>query len=295
MRITEGMIASDYLTSVNRTRSEMVKLQSDLATGKRVLKPSDDPLAADTILRINGSIDQNEQYQKNVSEGQSMMEMTSSSLDSFTTMLINAKTLVTRASSGAQQDSWGSYADQLDELLGEAVDIANTQNNGKYLFGGTQTLTPPFTLAADRSAVTANPAGIAGDINCLVGEGLTQKMNIDGQTAFQGTQIFSTIIRLRDALRSGNPVSQADIDALTSQINGVTSAAGTAGAILQNMDTVSTHLGSQNTQLKSLLSLQQDTDVAEATLQLKQDETMLNAALSTGAQIIPKSLVDYLS
>jgi flagellar hook-associated protein 3 FlgL len=207
---------------------------------------------------------------------------------------VNVKTVVTRAASGAQQDSWATYSDELDQYLNELVDTANTQYNGKYIFGGTQTLTKPYTLAADHSAVTANPAGISGDINYAVGEGMTQKVNIDGQTAFNGTQMFDAIIRMRDALKAGNPVSTADADAVTAMIDRVSGANSTAGAILQNLDVVNTHLSQQNIQLTSLLSLEQDTDVAEATLHFKHDETVLEAALATGAQIIPKSLVDFL-
>jgi flagellar hook-associated protein 3 FlgL len=294
MRVTEHVVANNYIFSVNRTREQIVKLQTELATGKRVLKASDDPQAADVILRLNGLLKRNEQFLGNVTEAQSIMETSSSALDEFASTLIDIKQTVTEAVNGTRESSYPVMADHIDELLTQVVNIANTRYNGRYVFGGTNTLDMPFTLAADRSAVTSNPDGIGGSIEFDVGEGISQLVNIDGQSAFLGTQIFDRIIQIRDALRVGTAPSAADVDFITSMIDTVSSAAGKAGSILQNLDTLSSQLNDQNTQLQSLLSVRQDTDVAEATLNLKQAELMLQAALNTGAQILPKTLLDYL-
>jgi flagellar hook-associated protein 3 FlgL len=201
---------------------------------------------------------------------------------------------VTEAVNGTRESSYPVMADHIDELLTQVVNIANTRYNGRYVFGGTNTLDMPFTLAADRSTVTSNPDGIGGSIEFDVGEGISQLVNIDGQSAFLGTQIFDRIIQIRNTLRAGTAPSAVDVDAITSMIDAVSSAGGKAGSILQNLDTLSSQLNDQNTQLQSLLSVRQDTDVAEATLNLKQAELMLQAALNTGSQILPKTLLDYL-
>jgi flagellar hook-associated protein 3 FlgL len=294
MRVTEHVIANNYLLSVNRTREQIVKLQTELATGKRVLKSSDNPQAADVILRLNGLLKRNDQFLGNVTEAQSIMETTTSALDNFSNTLIDVKQTVTEAVNGTRESSYSVMADDMDELLAQVVNIANTRYNGRYIFGGTNTLDAPYILAADHSVVTSNPAGIGGSIEFDVGEGISQLVNIDGQSAFLGTQIFDRIIQIRDSLRAGTAPSSADVDAITSMIDTVASAASKAGSILQNLDTLSTQLNDQNTQLQSLLSVQQDTDVAEATLNLKQAELMLQAALNTGSQILPKTLLDYL-
>lgn len=294
MRVTESVIAFDYLTSLNKTRERIIKSQTDLATGKRVLKPSDDPLAADMILKLNASISRNEQYSKNIVDAQSSLEMTASALDSFVGILLDMKETITRSANGTQEETLPTYADKLDQILGEAVNIANTKYNGKYIFGGTQTLDPPYTLAADRSAVSANPNGIGGSISYPVGEGLNQIVNINGEDAFQGTQMFEEIIRMRDALGAGNIPSSGDIESVSGMIDRIAGKGSTAGSILQNLDVLNQHNEEQHTQLQSLLSVQQDTDVAEATMKLKHDEIMLEAALNTGARILPKSLVDFM-
>jgi flagellar hook-associated protein 3 FlgL len=294
MRVTEGSIVFNFLADVNRSRERIVQLHSQLASTKRVLKPSDDPQATELILRLKNAIDRNEQFERNVADGQSMMEGTGSALDAFSNVMLELKDIVTRASNPSLGNGLGALADRVDQLLAEAVDIANTKLNGKYLFGGTQTLDPPFTLAADHSAVTANPNGITGSVAYPVGEGSTQVVNIDGQEAFQGTQIFDLMIQLRNSMRSGAPPSAAQGNGVSTMLEYVAGKAGKAGSLQQNLDALRVQLADQRVLLQELLSLHQDTDVAEATMQLKHYEIMLDAALNTGAQVIPKSLLDFL-
>lgn len=294
MRVTEGSIAANFLFNVNKNRERITQLQTELASGKRVLKASDDPQAVDSILRLSSMLGRIDQFQKNNADGQSMMEMTSAMLDSFANVLLELKELVTRVSNGTQTVVLGTYADRVDALLSEAVNIANTKFNGKYLFGGTRTLEPPFVIAADRSAVTANPNGITGTIEYPVGEGLMQTVNIDGQEAFMGTQIFDLMIQLRDDLRSGQFPAPAQIDSVSTVLDHVLGKGGKAGSILQSLRAVEVQLAEQRAQLTGLLSIQQDTDVAESIMKLKREEIMLDAALNTGARIIPKSLLDFL-
>jgi len=294
MRVTENSIAANYLNSLNKTRERMVQLQTELATGKRVQKPSDDPQAAGAILRIQRNLDRNAQFQKNAAEAQSMMESTSAALDSFSSGLEQLKEIVTRANNGGVSESLHALGDQVDQLLSRAVDEANTQFNGKYLFGGRNTLTPPFAIAADRSSVTANPEGISGSILYQMDEGSTQVVNISGQEAFQGTQPFDLIIQIRNQLWAGTAPSAAQIQSVSDELDNSLSAGAKAGAMDQYFQSIQKQLEDHNTLLTTLLSTQQDTDVAEAVTSLKQQEIMLDAATNTAARIIPKTLIDFL-
>lgn len=298
MRITEGRIASDFLFSVNRTRASMNKLQTQLATGKRIQKPSDDPEATDIIMRLNNSVEKNAQFQKNLADGQSALEMTAESLDSFAGMLSQVQEILAGVTNGTRTDSYGTVADQLEQLLNQGLAAANTKFNEKYLFGGTQTQTVPYVLvdnATPPPSQTVTYNGNGSSISFQIGEGVNQKVNMSGQEAFNGTAIFDKLIQIKDALRAGTAPSAGDADAIIAMHTSVLQAGSTVGAFLQNLDSTSTHLSEQRTQLLSLLSVQQDTDVAEATMNLKQQELMLNAALNTGAQILPKSLVDFMT
>jgi flagellar hook-associated protein 3 FlgL len=187
-----------------------------------------------------------------------------------------------------------TFSAQVDQVLSEALASANTKFNGKYLFGGTQTTDPPYILSADRSSVTKNPNGIDGTITYIVGDGLNQQVNIPGEEAFQGTALFDLIINIRTNLNNGLPPTTAQVEAVNLGFEHILMKASKAGSYAQNMDNLTLNLDEQKTRLTQFLSNNEDTDLAESVMQLKQQEAMLDAALNTGGRIIPKTLLDFL-
>ncbi|HTY01233.1 MAG TPA: flagellar hook-associated protein FlgL [Bacteroidota bacterium] len=298
MRITEGRIAYDILNSVNNAREKIVDLQGQLASGKRVQKVSDDPAASETIMRLQASLDRNTQYQKNVSDAQGFVDSASSSLDDLNSLLTQVQEILVQAENGQQTSAVVALGNQVDGILQQAVSIANTQFNGKTLFGGTQTTTTPYALTTNPgppATTTVTYSGNSGAITYAVGDGATQQVNTSGANAFGGTALFDLLIRVRDNLQAGTLPSAADQAAVKTSAATLMAAAGKLGTYSQSLTTTSTHLQSQETQLQSLMSSTRDTDVAEATLDLTNRQTMLNAALQTAAKILPPSLLDYLS
>ena len=298
MRITESRIAADFLYNVNNTQQRINELQNQLSSGVRVNEPSDDPEAADLILRFNASIGRNEQFSSNVGAAQSMLSTTADALDGVQQLVGQLQTTMTQVSNGAESSAIPTFADTVDGYLTQALALANTQFNGKYVFGGTQTQTQPYTLTANAApppsqTVTFN--GNAGKIDYAVSEGQTQTVNVSGQEAFNGTALFDEMIKIRDNLRAGITPSAADFTAVQNSLQTVLNSSGRAGAVLQGLDTTAAHLQQQHTQLLALRSAQQDTDVASATLKLKQEQTTLEAALAVGAKILPQSLVNFLA
>jgi flagellar hook-associated protein 3 FlgL len=297
MRITESVMAYDFLFNINRTRDRINTEQSQLASMRRVSKVSDDPTATDSILRIQAGLDRNAQYSRNVSDAQGMLETTASTMDDFTTLMQRVQEIMTQATDGNQTSSMSALAENLDGILNEGVALANTKFNGKYIFGGTETQRAPYTLVTNpgpppTQTVTYN--GNANPIQYMVGEGITQTVNVTGQDLFQGTAIFQKIMELRDSLRAGTPPTAADVTTVGDMLKNSLQGTSKAGSYLQSLTSTAMHLEEQRIQMLALLSIQQDTDIGETTLKLKQDQTALEAALATGAKILPKSLVDFL-
>jgi flagellar hook-associated protein 3 FlgL len=294
MRVTERSLSDNYLSSVNQARERIVDLQSKIATGRSVMKPSDDPRATNSILRLRAALEANEQYTTNVADGSGIAESTADALDGCASLFIQLKEAVTKASSPSSVGEYSTYAIEVDQLLSEAVNYANTRFNGKYLFGGTQTTDPPYTLAADHSSITKNPNGINGTISYSVGEGLHQQVNISGEEAFQGIALFDLLIQIKDNLKNGLPPTAAQVDGVNAGFEHIVLTTSKAGSYVRNMQNLTSHLDDQKTQLTQFLSNDQDSDLAESVTQLKQQETMLEAAMKTGSMSIPKSLVDFL-
>jgi flagellar hook-associated protein 3 FlgL len=296
MRVTQSGATTRYINDINNARQKIVELQTQVATEKRVSKPSDDPQAMSSIMRLKKMLASNEQYTKNTNNAVTMMETTSSTLDSFANILGDVKSLAVRASSRATgSDEMKTYVISINQYLDEALNLANTQYNGKYLFAGTNSLQQPFTLAADRSSVSTNANGITGSISLPIADGLSQVTNLDGQQALQGSTIFNLLISIRDSLSGGSAPSAANTQALDDAYSYITGQSSKAGMIVSQLTNNQTSLATQNTQLMSMISDQEDTDVATAITKEQSAETNLEAALQITAQTLPKSLLTYLS
>jgi flagellar hook-associated protein 3 FlgL len=294
MRVTDNSFLHSYMTNLNSGRERILNLQAQLATGKRVNKSSDDPQATDTILRMERTIERNEQFQRNISNGRAMMDVTGSVLNAIADYLIEVQEILVATNNPTRKDELNIFATRMDELIGEVLDQANHRFNGKYIFGGTQTLAKPYEIDAGGTEVTANPNGIDGTIEYPISEGIKQKMNISGNDAFQGTALFAKLIEIRDTLAAGEHPPQNQLDDILDLRNTVLGQASRVGSITKSLENVETQLIEQNVHLNTLLSLDQDTDIAEALMQLSHEELMLNAALKTGARILPMSLLDFL-
>lgn len=294
MRITENIVSYNYLENVNQAREKIVSLQGHLASGKRVQKPSDDPRSTDAILRLREALSLNEQYGRNAEDGSAIADATSSALDSFAQLYQDLKVTLVQAANGGNSQSMATFAQSIDDLLSQAIDVANSRFNGKFLFGGTQTLDKPYALSADRQTVTKNPNGINGLISYPVSEGLNQQVNIPGEVAFQGTGLLDLMIQVRDSLKNGQVPTQAQSDAVNAGYEQILLQASKAGSFVSSLDNIRSNLNEQNVRLQSFLSSEQDADLAESIMKLKQQESALEAAINTGARIIPKTLLDFL-
>lgn len=294
MRITEGTIATNFLFTLNKSRERIVELQSQLASGKKIQNASDDPQVADTVLRLNELKSAREQYKKNALEGQELADTTADILSQFADMMTSVKEVLVRASGTKNESDLATLSERVNQLLSEGVDIANTKFNGKFIFGGTQSLDLPYTLAPDGSAVTKNPKGIDGVIKYQIGDSIAHQANISGEQGLKGTQYFDLLIQIRDAMKSGSFDASVYSPQVDQSISNILDTASYAASYANHFDAVRQNLDSQQSQIVQYLSITQDTDVAQAVMQLKQEETMLDAALNTGGRIIPKSLLDYL-
>jgi flagellar hook-associated protein 3 FlgL len=294
MRIPDNSFIFSYMNNLNKNRERIINLQTQLATGKRVLKSSDDPQATDSILRLERAIDRNEQYQRNISDGNTMMAVTDSALNAISNYIIEVKEVMTAAGNPTRSEELSVYAQRVDALISEIHSIATMKFNGKYIFGGTNTLHQPYSVNEDRTAVTLHPAGVGGTIEYPISDGIKQTVNINGEDAFRGTELFDILFHLRERLNAGEYPNEDDIKNVSAIHDTVLAQSSRVGLIMQSLENIELQLIEQQVHLRALLSIEQDVDVAESIMKLKNEELMLQASLQTGARVLPMTLLDFL-
>jgi flagellar hook-associated protein 3 FlgL len=167
MRISTSQIYEAGALNIQRNQSSLYKLQNQLATGRSILTPADDPVASAQALVVTQAASVNSQYVENQKNATSQLGLVDSQLSSLVGTLQNARVLVVQAGNPSLSASdRASLADDLESRLNEALGIANAQNGtGDYLFSGYQGGTQPFGVsgAAPQAPATTSPIAYYGD------------------------------------------------------------------------------------------------------------------------------------
>src|SRR5690606_7221587 len=120
------------------------QLQQQVASGRRISKPSDDPAAALRILPLRGDIGDLKQLSSNVSLARETLNTSAAGLEDASTVMQRVRELTTQAANGTLSGSdRQSIAAEVDQLLSQVLGIANSRRGDRYLFGGTANGEPP--------------------------------------------------------------------------------------------------------------------------------------------------------
>lgn len=184
MRITENSIVSDFLANLTKSRERINRLNIQLATQKKLQKVSDDPVLANTLLRLDADLSRLNSYKSNIVDAKSMLKMTTDSLGNVSDILQSVKGLLA-GSTDADPSLLTNLSVQMDQFVNMSVDIANTQFDRKYIFGGTGTTAPPFVSSGAPQTVTYQ--GNADAVRFQVGDGISSVVNVSGAAAFGST------------------------------------------------------------------------------------------------------------
>jgi flagellar hook-associated protein 3 FlgL len=156
---------SYYSRSVNAMLDQQValsKIQNQVASGKRISSPADDPIAAVHIMELERSKQEYAQYDKNSSLARNRLSLEESAIADAGTVLQRVRELILQASNTGTltDEDRESIAVELQSRLEQMQDIGNRKDgNGEYLFSGFSTLTQPFAGASSGNVVYAGDQG----------------------------------------------------------------------------------------------------------------------------------------
>lgn len=147
MRITTKELNRNMLHVINQRYSDLADLQEQLATGKRLRRPSDDPVDVSNDLQLKTRQRELLQHKKNIEDSISYMSITETSMDSTNTLLQRVRELSIQASSDTLSTKERVYLNkEVEQLTRQLVALINTQYKGDYVFGGQQTKLPPILM-----------------------------------------------------------------------------------------------------------------------------------------------------
>ncbi len=297
MRVTQSMLSNNMLRHISNSYENMAKTQEQLTTGKKISRPSDDPVVAMKGMTYRTNLTEVEQYKRNLSEAYNWMDNSDAALDKATSVMQRIRELTVQASNGTYEESQkGMIGKEIEQLKEHLVSIANTQVAGKYIFNGNDTTKKPVDLSK-----TPSVSDNGNTVNLELSQGIEVAVNINPKNVFTHTAgspesgLFGDINELKKALEStsGQDIS-GFLEKLDSHINNLVSERAELGARYNRVELIDARVGEQEVIANRILSDNEDADIERVITDLKMQESLHRAALGVGSRIMQPTLMDFL-
>jgi flagellar hook-associated protein 3 FlgL len=303
-RITTQMTAQNLLANINQSLDRISTTQQELSTGKRINQPSDDPYGTSLSLQLNNELGGLNDYNKNFTDGTAWAQAGTAALSDITNAVQRIRELVVQAANGTQtQSDMSADASEVNQLIDQIKQDANTQYNGQYIFSGAATSTAPYQAGSNDAY-----AGDNGQVTRVIGPNTSIAVNANlagvlgtgqttaGQPAGDG-QLLNTLRNIADDMQSGNSnaLSATDLSQLDTNLNSLTGLSANLGAVTDRLQMAASRIQSLQASDTQVLSNTQDADMAQTEIDFSTEQAALTAALQAGAHIVQQSLMDFLS
>jgi len=261
----------------------MGKIQEQINTGKKVNRPSDDPVVAMKGMGYRMQVDKVAQFQRNLGEVNNYLDSSDDALDKVGQAMHRARELVTSAANGTMTpEDKAKVQSELEQLREHIQDLANTKVGDKYIFSGTKTASPLH----NGTGFETNPA-FTNDVEIEVFDGVSLKVNTNALALFEGIdEMFEGF--------KGDPDFSAALTDVDANMDKILTTRADIGARQNRVEMMSNRLDSQEAAAKKQMSENEDIDYEKAITEMLTLESIHRAALSVGSRIIQPSLVDFL-
>ncbi len=294
MRVSENMVIQSFLRNLQSAQNRLFKSNQQVASGKRLNRPSDGPSDSSRVVRLRDDVSRINQYYRNINQADLLLGTTEDALNNLSNLVIKVYERAGYGVTGTMtQEDRNAIAAELRSIQEEMVRVTSTKVSGKYLFSGSEVGTEPLAL-------NEGSYGYQGDEKALLVEispGEKIQVNVTGTESFSepGTDLINTLTTLIQRLESGDVEgAKQSVDDIGVAEEMISKARVRVGTSRQRLDGVKTRLDQEFIQLTKAVSDMEDVDMAQAISELVQAETGLRATLSVGARMNQLNLFDIL-
>lgn len=307
MRITNKLMVDNAIQNMSGNLERLGKLQSRLSAGKQFQVASEDPARASVSLSLRSNLRTLESYADTAEITKNWMTATDNALDQMEQIGIRATNLIQRALndtfSGSERAT--TMGTEMKDLLNQAIETGNTSINDQFIFAGYQVNHKAFELVDDTTPLldykgdpftpkVVNYLGDQGIMQRSLGPDQSVTLNVRGDQALKG--FLDTLALASNALLQNDRASmETALSSLHSSLDTMDQHRTSNGARLRQVDSASGFLETMKIETQSLLSKNEDINLAEGIAQLASQETTYNAVLEVSKRAISAlSLFDYL-
>jgi len=292
MAVPDISLFNTLAFGLDGTTSSLQQVEQNIATGKQVNQPSDNPLAyaSSQVLGAQESAVSNDILL--AQQVQAQLSTASNALSSVTNSINSALSIATQGSDASiNTTEMATLGTQVQSILQQVLGAANSQYGGSHLFAGNQVQSAPYDI-------NGNYSGDNGSNFVTFSDGTKVQTNLDGSAIFgtSTTGLIGTLTALASALSSGNKTAvAAALPQLQANLASIGAANGSLGISLQSVSTVLNNATNQSTSLQASISNLVDTDVPQAAAQEQQVLLQQQALISLGSSLGKLPLINILA
>ena len=334
MRITNRMITSKYVRSLNQISSDLNRLNNKVTSGRAFTKASENTSAAIRAYQLRRDMSKSEGFMTNIQHAETTLRNSESSIMHIQELVQNAQTKIIQGVNSTQSEGERKIiATELRNIQDQMLQTLNGSSSDMYYFGGTNTTEKPFTLdsatgklmyngnllddpALDSAALLADSRFVDIGLNVRVdASGVIDNTSVFkysipglqitgyGQEPVNGelmsTNIYDLIGRMATELEKGSGYDKDMADALLGKIQQtspkVVHALTDVGAKTSYLEFITDRLETKEFNDQERQMELEAADPAETIIYFKSQEAAYNAALQMGTKIIQPSIFDYMN
>lgn len=294
MRITNRMMVDLAVQRMNTRLGQFERSQRDLATGRRIHVASDDVAGMNSAIGLRSALAANAQAQRNAEDGMMWTDLADSRLNTMVEQLQRVRELAVLGGNGtANPVELAAMGVEVAETNKSFQSLANAKLNGRPLFAGFHS-----GDAVEKVSGAWAYQGDTGEVTRRVSETDLVKVNVTGDEVFgfnAGEDVFTLLEDIETQLNTGDKGGlQTSLEAVDRALDRILTAQATVGASANRIEKAMFRAQADEVSLRTSLSETEDTDMAQAIMELQIQETAYQAAQSALAKSLQPSLASFL-
>lgn len=306
MRVTTKNLINNFVFNTNRNLERIQANQRQLTTGKKLFRPSDDPIAVTRSLTLRKNFADIEKYESTTEDSLGWLQVTESALMKIVEDLSFAKDMTIRAAndtfSGADR---ASFAQEAGLLIDGLLQTASSTYSGRHIFSGASTNAVPLDSSFSYLGTeTALVREVNKGINVTVNLTASDVFRLDRGGAYDEVtnSILKTLSDLQQVLNQeslgfGRPPASTIsgfVDQINKALNNIVGLTTETGIKVKSLEELSGRHKDMALSTTSLLSKIEDADAARVITNLYAAESVYTAGMAAGARIMQTSLLNFL-
>lgn len=288
MRVTNSMMTATVKRHLFRQAEQLANKQETMASGKRINRPSDDPLGYGKVLDYRKTLTSLGQYDRNIQNAKNRTEFIETTLEGVEELMVDAKNWAVNQSASASMDREAAIT-SVQNIREQMLQMSNSKMGNVYVFAGFQTLTPPFA-----SDGTYN--GDNGYYSVMTADNMEMQVEADGSRIFQGAEdVFDALDQLIIGLQTDDvALIHSQIDRFEQSQAQVQMVRAESGAKYQQLQLVEQQTAKLKLTFEEMMDSTEKAIIEETVIDFNNQELAYELALNAAAKIIQPTLMDFL-